>query len=229
MDQEKIGRNIKEIRTKAGLSQQKFAEKYGVTFQAVSKWENGKNIPDLATLKNICRDNDVDLNELLGDKTARKKIKYILPIILFILLIITCSFLIFFNKKDKDFEFKQLKTTCEDFELYGSIAYNNNKSSIYISNITYCGKEDDKVYNSIDCTLYEKHEKTKSEVSKCNYRNNLNTTLKEFLKNVDFNIDNYEQTCKNYKENTLELEIDAIDDFGKHTTYKIPLSLKENC
>lgn len=41
MNQELIGKTIKEIRKKENLSQQKFAEKYGVTYQAVSKWENG--------------------------------------------------------------------------------------------------------------------------------------------------------------------------------------------
>ena len=56
MDQEKIGKFIKEIRTKEKLSQQKFALKYGVTYQAVSKWENGKNIPDISILKEMCRE-----------------------------------------------------------------------------------------------------------------------------------------------------------------------------
>lgn len=41
MNQEKIGKFIKEIRTKEGLSQKQFALKYGVTYQAVSKWETG--------------------------------------------------------------------------------------------------------------------------------------------------------------------------------------------
>lgn len=41
MDQEKIGKFIKDIRLKENLSQQKFAQKYNVTYQAVSKWENG--------------------------------------------------------------------------------------------------------------------------------------------------------------------------------------------
>lgn len=45
MDQDRIGKFIKEIRKKENLSQQKFAEKYGVTYQAVSKWENGLSFP----------------------------------------------------------------------------------------------------------------------------------------------------------------------------------------
>ena len=37
MDQEKIGKFIKEIRIKNNLTQKDLAEKYGVTYQAVSK------------------------------------------------------------------------------------------------------------------------------------------------------------------------------------------------
>lgn len=37
MDQEKIGNFIKEIRTKNNLTQKQFADKYNVTYQAVSK------------------------------------------------------------------------------------------------------------------------------------------------------------------------------------------------
>ena len=47
MDQEKIGNFIKEIRKKNNLTQKDLADKYNVTYQAVSKWENGKNMPDI--------------------------------------------------------------------------------------------------------------------------------------------------------------------------------------
>ncbi|MDE5888581.1 MAG: helix-turn-helix domain-containing protein, partial [Bacilli bacterium] len=73
MNQELIGKAIKEIRKKENLSQQKFAEKYGVTYQAVSKWENGKNIPDISTLKEICNDYNLDLNDFLDAKIKNKR------------------------------------------------------------------------------------------------------------------------------------------------------------
>ena len=41
MNQEKIAKFIKDVRLKSNLSQEKFGEKYGVTYQAVSKWERG--------------------------------------------------------------------------------------------------------------------------------------------------------------------------------------------
>lgn len=53
MNQEKIGNFIRELRTKKRLSQKDLANQLGVTVAAVSKWENGKNIPDISNLKAI--------------------------------------------------------------------------------------------------------------------------------------------------------------------------------
>ena len=50
MNQETIGKKIKELRIKNNLTQQELASKLNVTYQAVSKWENGKNLPDLVIL-----------------------------------------------------------------------------------------------------------------------------------------------------------------------------------
>ena len=41
---------IKYYRKQAGLSQEKMAEKIGVSRQAITKWENGTGIPDIANL-----------------------------------------------------------------------------------------------------------------------------------------------------------------------------------
>ena len=53
MDPDKVGKFIKELRKKNNLTQNELADKFGVTYQAVSKWENGKNIPDVSILKEI--------------------------------------------------------------------------------------------------------------------------------------------------------------------------------
>ena len=45
-----IGSRIQEYRKKAGLNQEEFAEKMGVSRQAVSKWERDKAYPDLDRL-----------------------------------------------------------------------------------------------------------------------------------------------------------------------------------
>lgn len=45
-----LGNNIKRIRKEAKLSQEDFAEKFCVTRQTVSNWENSKSYPDLETI-----------------------------------------------------------------------------------------------------------------------------------------------------------------------------------
>lgn len=46
---------FRTVRLSVGDTQQKFAEKIGVTQQAVQKWETGKSIPDTGTLPNIMK------------------------------------------------------------------------------------------------------------------------------------------------------------------------------
>ena len=49
----KIGENIRSLRQRKGLTQEQVAQQLGVTYQAVSKWENGTNTPDIALLPEI--------------------------------------------------------------------------------------------------------------------------------------------------------------------------------
>lgn len=229
MNQEKIGQTIKEIRKSNNLTQAEFAEKYNVSYQAVSKWENGKNMPDMSLLKQICEDYNIDINNLLNGKVKKiptKKIKYLLISLIFIVII---TLIIVLYPKNNSFEFKTLSTNCNEFNISGSIAYNNQKSSIYISNINYCGGNDDTEYTQIECILYETNNLTKTKIDSITYQENKKITLEKFLSTISFHIDNYIRTCHNYKENTLSLLINATDSNGKITTYKIPLSLKDNC
>lgn len=66
-----IGARIQEYRKKAGLSQEEFAEKIGVSRQAVSKWERDKAYPDLDRLVCICEILDVQAGELIYGKSGQ--------------------------------------------------------------------------------------------------------------------------------------------------------------
>ena len=57
---------IRELRTKAGLSQDELAEKLFVTRQAVSRWENGETLPNTDTLRRLSALFGVSINTLLG-------------------------------------------------------------------------------------------------------------------------------------------------------------------
>lgn len=73
MNQDRFGNFIKEIRKKYNLTQKEFADRYNVTYQAVSKWENGKNLPDASLMKQISKDFGLTLDEIYDGKY--KKIK----------------------------------------------------------------------------------------------------------------------------------------------------------
>ncbi len=229
MDQNKIGNLIKELRKKDNLTQEKFAEKYGVTYQAVSKWENGKNIPDISLLKQICDDYNINIDDLLkgknnSNKNDRKKVIYI--VIGCIILLILVLFLIF---HDDSFTFKTVTSNCSNFEISGSIAYNKNKSYLYISNIDYCGEKDDNLYIKIDCILYEIKDNIKKEIGSSSYDKGVKIKLNDFLKDVNFNIDNFSRECKNIEDGNIELEINATMEDSNIITYKVPLSLNKSC
>ena len=221
MDQEKFGKLIKEIRKKNGLTQNELANKYNVTYQAVSKWENGKNLPDMALIKQIAQDFNVSLDDMLGVSKKKKNYIWIISLIIFVVALI----LIFM--KPSSFKFKTLSSSCDNFNLSGSIFYNNNRSAIHITNIEYCGESDLTEYKEISCTLYEKNNKIINEISKCD--DGYNTKLYDFLKNVDIEVSSYANICKEFNNNSLYLEINAIDNNDRTTSYKIPLKLNDTC
>ena len=56
---------LKELRKTKNVSQEKFAEYLGVSYQAVSKWENGVTSPDILLLPDIARYYGITVDELL--------------------------------------------------------------------------------------------------------------------------------------------------------------------
>ena len=133
------------------------------------------------------------------------------------------------TQDDGDFKFKTLASQCENFNISGNIAYNDKKTSIYITNIQYCGEPDLKDYEMIECVLYEAHDDIAKKIGGYSYQEDENITLEEFLELVTLSVDDYQKTCREYSENSLYLSINAQDEVGKITTYKIPLSLEQSC
>ena len=69
MDQIKIGKFIAECRKNNKLTQMQLAEKLNITDRAVSKWENGKSMPDSGVMLDLCNELKISVNELLsGEK-----------------------------------------------------------------------------------------------------------------------------------------------------------------
>lgn len=227
MNQIKVGNFIKKLRKKSGLTQEKFGEKYGVTYQAVSKWENGKNIPDIAILNQICKDYGLNINTLLGNelnKFNRKKI--FISSILFLIIVTTSIMLYHSFLNNVNFAFETLNSSSKKFSVSGSIAYNKFKTSGNISNITYNEKLDNTFYEKIDCELYANINNTQTKIGNYSYQGEP-LLLNDYLKGVKFNFSSKE--CKIYKNSSLVLIIIAIDSKDNSTFYKIPLESKVIC
>lgn len=69
---------LKSIRKKAGMSQEKLAEKIGVSRQAITKWEIDAGIPDIDNMMALSSLFNISLDELLSnEKTEKKQTDYL--------------------------------------------------------------------------------------------------------------------------------------------------------
>lgn len=66
MNQKKIGSFIASLRKEKNMTQLDLANKLQITDRAISKWENGRGMPDISLLEPLCKELDITLNELLS-------------------------------------------------------------------------------------------------------------------------------------------------------------------
>ena len=66
MDAAYTGERISSLRKERGMTQQELAELLHVTNKAVSKWERGKNFPDLPLLQLLAEILGTTVSDLLG-------------------------------------------------------------------------------------------------------------------------------------------------------------------
>ena len=189
MNPEKVGKFIKELRKKNNLTQKDLADKYGVTYQAVSKWENGINLPEISLIRQMSKDFNISVENILDGEESndnpnsykKRPIKFIL-LLLALLAIIGMNVYLILNKDN--FNFKTITTTCKEFKVTGTLAYDSKKSSINISKIDYCGGDDKTNYDSIKCDLYENHGNENTIITSCP-KIGSNEKLEDYLKEVE--------------------------------------------
>lgn len=73
MDQVKIGKFIAKLRKEKNMTQQQLADKIGISFKTVSKWETGRGMPELSLLKPLSDELEVSINELLSGERVQKE------------------------------------------------------------------------------------------------------------------------------------------------------------
>lgn len=241
MNQEKIGKYIRKIRKDNNLSQEKFAEKLGVTFQAVSKWENGKNLPDMAILKAISDEFNIPIDDIInGEESSSCKNscscttnsknsnnKYILVIVVLFLILIICIIFLFFNRTShSNYQINDVETTNNKFKVLGTVIKGDDRTSLIINNVNYTGDDEKIIYKELNCTLYEESNNTKTKLSSCD--SSKDSTLIDYLKNIKIKMDHKAVNCPMFSKSNLSIEIVATEEDGKNITYNIPLILNND-
>ena len=61
-----VGSYLKEARKKLRLTQQQVADQIGISPQAISKWERGENMPDVAYFPDISRIYQISIEDILN-------------------------------------------------------------------------------------------------------------------------------------------------------------------
>ena len=72
IDNGKFGAFLSRLRKEKGMTQKELAEKLYVSDKAVSKWERGLSLPDIALLQPLAALMEVSVTELLRGEIIRK-------------------------------------------------------------------------------------------------------------------------------------------------------------
>lgn len=73
MEQEKIGKFISKLRKENNMTQEELALKMGVTSKSISRWENGKTMPDISMLSILAEELNCTVQELLNGRKMTKE------------------------------------------------------------------------------------------------------------------------------------------------------------
>jgi len=163
MNQEKIGKLIVECRKEKKMTQVELADKLSVTDKSVSKWENGKCLPDVSLYKDLCNILGITLNEFFaGEKIKEEKFKEQADINLFNALE-NSSFTLkekikyYDNKWDKEhfFELTIAMIIIVGFIIYGFVKDNGIQFIFMIVGFTYGIWETNRKKSYIERNVYK--------------------------------------------------------------------------
>ena len=163
MDQVKIGKFISEKRKEKNITQSELAEKLNITNKSVSNWENGKNMPDVSIMKELCSILDISLSELFnGEQTSsddglikylkeeknKKRKKLIISSVLILTILLISTLLIFFINNYNKVNAYVLSGVSDNFEYHDDLLIISN-----IKNINSSGRLDIKNNNIKDTDI----------------------------------------------------------------------------
>ncbi len=217
IDPVKMGSFMAKCRKEKNLTQEDIAVEFGITSQSVSKWESGKNAPDITILMKLSEILGVEVHELLlGEKDtssnrrekdtkinqtfvdgikfyeekSKKKYFKILIGCLTILIVLLMSILAIYSVNN--YNKINIYKFCDDEKLLleGKIIFNPERRTILINNVFY-----NDIYNDTDLEIKAKQvfvrllngDKILLEY-KCPDNNGEMKSLNEFLEKVHIEV-----------------------------------------
>ena len=75
MNQQKIGEFLKHLRNDKGMTQEQLAEHFYVSSRTVSRWETGRNMPDVEILIELADFYDVEIREIIDGERKSENMK----------------------------------------------------------------------------------------------------------------------------------------------------------
>lgn len=171
IDNEKVGKFIENLRKEKGLTQQDLADILSVSNQAVSKWEGGRNLPDIAIQRGICDTFNITMEELhAGERDIKKRNKTkkirkenkIFSIALMCIVPVMVFFVVFFiiNFRALKIYYSNSQITNEENSIRANLLIFKlpRKLIIFINNIYPCNYEV-KDSDLLDLKLYSGNKK----------------------------------------------------------------------
>jgi len=117
---------IEKLRKERGLTQRQLAKKLGVSNTAISKWENGYNLPDISMIAPLCEALQVDVNELIypsSNQNPPSLKKHLRKLTILVALLIITIFILLFSV----IAFQRINKT----NSYSTISNKQESSRIY--------------------------------------------------------------------------------------------------
>ncbi len=164
VDPVKMGNFMAKCRKDKKLTQEDIAAEFGITSQSVSKWESGKNAPDITILMRLSEMLSVEVHELLlgekdnssnnrdrsnkinktleagvkfyEEKSKKRYSKYLIFVLTFFIIILFGFFVMYYVNNYNKINIYKFSNN-EELVLNGRIIFNPERKTILINNIYY--------------------------------------------------------------------------------------------
>ena len=242
MDLNKVGTFIANLRKEKNLTQAELGELLGVNDKTVSRWETGKNAPDISMLNDLSEKLDISVKELLnGERNLEKDIniealKYynnrgkkriLISSIISILVILLISILFFSINKYNQYKLFKVYSDNNSLSLDGIVVLNPHRNIIVLKNIVYYDYNEgtiDEISSKSYCVRLLSNDKVIKEQG---YSFEKEMSLRSFLDTYTMYVD---ESLKNSEDSikldNLILEIE-YQKYDKIQTVSFNLSLIE--